>query len=305
AAFARSPGTRTFSSSSAPCRSACPAAATRTGPCRRTRKRSPQRGAPGSRPASKPSARHARCSRATSPCRNAGAATRSSGTRSSASLPAPRPRRSGISSSAPPRVPTGWTRCLAPALADDDSHTAPLASAPYRGRSPGRVMNCAGRRIPSSRAAKRRGDPEPQGTVLATPGSLRLWLAMTVRVARVPSVRQVSAGGSRHVIVRRAGRDRRMSLQRLLELEDHAPDRPAHPALERVYVGLFLRILDQVEEVRRLEVVGALVRLRLPDEVHLPVAPLRRAQLGLDVVDEAFAGRLLLPAEHQVELVDA
>ncbi len=63
---------------------------------------------PGSRPASSGSDRTARCSRAISRCRSAGAATRWSGTRSSASLPPRPPTRRPRCSPARRGAHTGW-----------------------------------------------------------------------------------------------------------------------------------------------------------------------------------------------------
>ena len=70
-------------------------------------------------------------------------------------------------------------------------------------------------------------------------------------------------------------------------------------------VGFFLGVLYQVEQVGRLQVLGAVVGLDFPDEVHFPVAPFRRAHFGLDVIDETLACGLFLPSAQKIRLVQA
>ena len=96
-----------------------------------------------------------------------------------------------------------------------------------------------------------------------------------------------------------------MGFERGFKGMDHLANRATYPALRRIDVAFFLGVLDQVEQVRRLQVVGAGIGLDLPDKVHLPVAPLGRAQLALDVVHKTFSTGLVLPAPPEIELVQA
>src|SRR5688572_8198561 len=135
--------------------------------------------------------------------------------------------------------------------------------------------------------------------------SLEFGVARMGKAAWMRRASSISRVRGRCVIVTGAGRYRRMRAQALLEAVNHLAQGTAHPARLSAHVGLLFRVLDQVENPGRLEMVGTCVGLGFPHDVHFPVAPFCRTQLLLDVVDEAVAVRLLLPAAKKVELVDA
>jgi hypothetical protein len=96
-------------------------------------------------------------------------------------------------------------------------------------------------------------------------------------------------------IVRRSRWDRGMLFQAFLKVSNQVEHWAAHPACMLIAdFALLLGILDQIEDPRGFEVNWAHVGLRLPNEVHLPLAPLYSAHLVLDVVDESFPIRLRL-----------
>src|SRR5438105_2920272 len=110
---------------------------------------------------------------------------------------------------------------------------------------------------------------------------------------------------TRYEIVRSTRRNGRIRFEAFLEGADHLLNRPYDPPSRGGNVSLLFRILNQVEDHRRLEDLGTRVRLLFPDKMHLEVAPFRRAHLGSDVVDETLTVRVRLLAEEEIKLIDA
>ena len=79
------------------------------------------------------------------------------------------------------------------------------------------------------------------------------------------------------------------SVQERPEGIDHLADWSSDSPLSGIDVGLFLWVLYEVEQVRRLQMIGTFVELSFPDKVHLPVTPFGSPQLLLDEIDKPLS----------------